>query len=487
MHRLWVGLLVTSSILFSGCSQQGEPIRQEQRLTTTVQVAANLPAATGGAVLQPQGVPSSNLLGELRVLDGPSEVFFNAQGTPDPAGSRLTLTGAQPSRQITLPVGRTFSFRLMVKDLAATANEVAYAEQNNLTFTGAGPNQVTLQPRTYISRVDLTPSIPDYRLGDFITFNLNVSPVAHPEWNVPEGDYEVAYSVTGGEIVRDGAGAPIQSRLGVLVRPLDNAQDQVSVTATVSGLKPDRTLGTLTKTMAVPRRSAVGVSSDLTLPTVTLDAVGGYSIGVSRTLTGTVSDNAAINRVEVYDSVRKLGNATLASGGLSSAWSIPWTPTTSKTSITVLAFDASGNVGRVTRTMPFHDLFEDFEGVPKLQWSNPEWTYQSTYRYAGVQAMRSAVIPENATSENKTTVHLATAGKLSFYYLVGSESCCDYLRLFIDGTQRLSVSGTGTWTFVEYDLAQGTHEIKFVYSKDGSVSNSFDGGVIDNLTITNVH
>ena len=73
----------------------------------------------------------------------------------------------------------------------------------------------------------------------------------------------------------------------------------------------------------------------------------------------------------------------------------------------------------------------------------------------------------------------------SFDWKVSSESGYDWLRWYLDGSQKAEISGETSWQTVTYSLPEGEHTIKWQYSKDGSVDNGSDCGWVrmnENMT-----
>jgi hypothetical protein len=73
---------------------------------------------------------------------------------------------------------------------------------------------------------------------------------------------------------------------------------------------------------------------------------------------------------------------------------------------------------------------------------------------------------------------------VKFYWKVSSEANYDYLRFYIDGVEQTRIAGTVDWTQVAYNIAAGSHTLKWSYTKDGSVSTGSDCGWVDKLEIT---
>jgi hypothetical protein len=79
----------------------------------------------------------------------------------------------------------------------------------------------------------------------------------------------------------------------------------------------------------------------------------------------------------------------------------------------------------------------------------------------------------------------AISGKTSvkFYWKVSSEANYDYLRFYIDGVLKNSISGTVNWTQKTYTVTSGSHTLKWTYVKDSAVSSGSDCGWVDKLEL----
>jgi len=107
----------------------------------------------------------------------------------------------------------------------------------------------------------------------------------------------------------------------------------------------------------------------------------------------------------------------------------------------------------------------------------------STTAYEGYHSVGNGDIGNSQSSYIQTTVDLTNPGKATFYWKVSSEYRWDYLRFYIDGVQKNAISGSVDWNKQEYDLAKGTHTLKWTYTKDGSVSSGSDTGWIDAIEV----
>jgi hypothetical protein len=75
-------------------------------------------------------------------------------------------------------------------------------------------------------------------------------------------------------------------------------------------------------------------------------------------------------------------------------------------------------------------------------------------------------------------------GRLTFRWKVSSEPGYDFLTFFVNAAARASISGETDWQQMSFDIPHGEHTLKWVYSKDGSVSAGRDAGWVDEVTFT---
>ena len=116
--------------------------------------------------------------------------------------------------------------------------------------------------------------------------------------------------------------------------------------------------------------------------------------------------------------------------------------------------------------------------------STPQWTGQSTISKDGIDAGKSGTITHSQQSILETTV----TGPLdiSFWWQVSSEESYDKLTFYIDNVNQINISGEKTWEQLQYYVGQGSHTIKWVYSKDVSGSLGSDCGWVDNVVLTSL-
>ena len=121
------------------------------------------------------------------------------------------------------------------------------------------------------------------------------------------------------------------------------------------------------------------------------------------------------------------------------------------------------------------------------------WEVVTQEPYEGQYCAKSCAIQDGETTSLFITVVVGTESEISFYYKVSSESNYDKLHFLIDGVEKNNWSGDISWTQASYPLTPGTHELRWEYSKDVSLSTGSDCAWIDNVVfpastiITEIH
>lgn len=120
------------------------------------------------------------------------------------------------------------------------------------------------------------------------------------------------------------------------------------------------------------------------------------------------------------------------------------------------------------------------------------WEVVTQNPYEGQYCAKSSSIDDNETSTLYINIQTETESVVNFYYKVSSESNYDKLRFKIDGEEKNNWSGEVSWTQASYTLTPGSHELRWEYTKDVSMSSGSDCAWIDNVVfppstvITNV-
>jgi len=110
------------------------------------------------------------------------------------------------------------------------------------------------------------------------------------------------------------------------------------------------------------------------------------------------------------------------------------------------------------------------------------WFGQRQIYYYGNDAAQSGDITHDQNVWMSTTVD--GPGSLSFYWKVSSESNYDFLKFYIDSTEQTSISGEVGWQQKTYNIGEGTHDLKWKYTKDASVNDGSDCGWLDKIAYT---
>jgi hypothetical protein len=129
-------------------------------------------------------------------------------------------------------------------------------------------------------------------------------------------------------------------------------------------------------------------------------------------------------------------------------------------------------------------IVEDFEtgDFSSFSWEfngNANWGITNANPQEGTYCAQSGTISDNQVSELSISINVPINDEISFYRKVSSEDSYDYLRFYIDGTQKGEWTGEVGWGNETYTVTSGNHILKWSYSKDGSVSGGADKAWVD--------
>lgn len=145
-----------------------------------------------------------------------------------------------------------------------------------------------------------------------------------------------------------------------------------------------------------------------------------------------------------------------------------------------------GDVGpQPSQVFYFVDTFEDGTLDGWQFYGNRGWTTDTRFSAEGRRSAMNQDIGDNQYACMKRNVYLPSSSTIRFYWKVSSETCCDYLRFYIDGRQQAYISGYTGWREVVKPIPAGRHTIAFCYTKDYSVSHGYDTGWVDFIRIYN--
>jgi chromosome segregation ATPase/tetratricopeptide (TPR) repeat protein len=139
-----------------------------------------------------------------------------------------------------------------------------------------------------------------------------------------------------------------------------------------------------------------------------------------------------------------------------------------------------------------------FESVtfPPTGWAtggDANWFRTTADSTVGVASAESGNVADNQSSYLEINKTFTAAGTLEFDWMVSSEATYDFLLFCLDhasactvasGNAYAAISGTPGWATVSLPITAGTHNLRWVYEKDYSVSNGNDSGRIDNVRFT---
>ncbi len=120
---------------------------------------------------------------------------------------------------------------------------------------------------------------------------------------------------------------------------------------------------------------------------------------------------------------------------------------------------------------------EDFEtgDFSTYAWElggNVGWTIDTAEKYEGAYSSRCGILTHTQNSTMTVTMSAESAGNISFYYKVSSETGYDFLTFTLDGQVKGTWSGDTGWQQFSTPVNSGEHTYSWTYAKD----NSMDGG-----------
>lgn len=121
--------------------------------------------------------------------------------------------------------------------------------------------------------------------------------------------------------------------------------------------------------------------------------------------------------------------------------------------------------------------------APGLVWRNDPvhpWFAQSESTHDSVDAIRSGAMTNNSISWVEADV--TGPGRISFWWRASCEPGYDRATVLLGGVeQRNNWSDVTSWIFVQFNVPAGTHVIRWVYEKDGSIAEKEDAAWVDEV------
>ena len=141
---------------------------------------------------------------------------------------------------------------------------------------------------------------------------------------------------------------------------------------------------------------------------------------------------------------------------------------------------SSNAVLSVTPVLPLGEALD----AAHLTWltGTPPWIGQPIVQHDGVDAARSPALSHNQIASAEASI--TGPGTISFWWKVSSQTNADGLMFLIDNVEAGSISGEVDWQQRTFNVAAGSHTIKWTYAKDGSLVAGQDRGWVDQLVFT---
>lgn len=128
--------------------------------------------------------------------------------------------------------------------------------------------------------------------------------------------------------------------------------------------------------------------------------------------------------------------------------------------------------------------FEEGEFPAEFEFSgNLPWLIDENNSYNGSYSSVSGNISHSQTSLMTLNVEDVSAGEIKFYKKVSSESGWDFLKFYIDNQEQGSWSGEEDWSMVSYPITEGSHQLKWSYTKDSNTSSGQDKAWVDDIEL----
>ncbi len=125
-------------------------------------------------------------------------------------------------------------------------------------------------------------------------------------------------------------------------------------------------------------------------------------------------------------------------------------------------------------------LAESLEADFNWQFSSANaWRCQTNVTHDGFDAGENAPVADGGEAYFEST--FVGPGTLSFWWKVSSEPGSDRLRLYLDGNEQFRISGEVDWEWRSLNLSAGSHNFRWRYSKNSSITGGLDRGWVDEI------
>jgi sulfatase modifying factor 1 len=123
-----------------------------------------------------------------------------------------------------------------------------------------------------------------------------------------------------------------------------------------------------------------------------------------------------------------------------------------------------------------------FDPATAANWSSggAEWTVDTATTHDGVDSVKAQTTDGQSTFREYTVSGPAV---VDFWWKVSSELGFDFFSYSLSGVQQQAISGEVDWTYRTLTLPEGTHTIRWTYSKDESGAIGEDAGWLDDFAV----
>ena len=108
----------------------------------------------------------------------------------------------------------------------------------------------------------------------------------------------------------------------------------------------------------------------------------------------------------------------------------------------------------------------DFSHMLWYQYGDAEWIVTDEVAHTGSYSAQAGYMPANQTTSMAIDIESLSDGFVSFYYKTDTKYKIDGLAFFIDGKCMKYWSGQHDWTYVEYPVTAGTHNLEWQFITD---------------------
>jgi hypothetical protein len=229
-------------------------------------------------------------------------------------------------------------------------------------------------------------------------------------------------------------------------------------------------------------RLDAGETVTITLP-VTNSGHAATAVPVNAALTTAVS-GATINGSPDNLGVIQPGQTVNAQFTLSLSSDV--TATVAIDMLLAITSDFYGN--NCNQTISANQSMEDWETGDdnSYNWAysgDADWFVTSAQAYEGNYSMQSGNINDNDLTSMYIVVNSPSVFDMSFSFKTSTEDGYDFLSFLVDNAEQGSWSGENDWTEVSYPLTAGSHNLRWRYAKDFTVSSGSDACWVDNIVL----